>query len=126
MTDATRRLELDALLLCDYALTAQDGKLSAMGVFSQINVTRLPAVHGRCFVVAILEAESGRHDLTLQLISPSGAALLTRPEFHIEVPAGATTANIVADLQGLEVKEIGQHASSSGSATRSSAARRSW
>lgn len=110
MTDATRRLELDALLLCDYALTAQDGKLSAMGVFSQINVTRLPAVHGRCFVVAILEAESGRHDLTLQLISPSGAALLTRPpEFHIEVPAGATTANIVADLQGLEVKEIGRH-----------------
>jgi hypothetical protein len=31
------------------------------------------------------------------------------PEFHIEVPRGATTANIVADLQGLEVKEIGRH-----------------
>ena len=110
MTDSPRRFVLNALLLCDYALTAQDGKLSAMGIFSQINVSRLPAVHGRCFVVAILEADPGRHDLTLQLISPSGTPLLGRPpEFHIDVPLGATTANIVADLQGLEVSEIGRH-----------------
>jgi len=58
-------LELHSLLLCDYALTAQDGKISAIGIFSQINVAHLPAVHGRMFVVAILEAEPGRHDLQL-------------------------------------------------------------
>lgn len=103
-------LQLHTLMLCDYALTAQDGKLSAMGIFSQINVSRLPAVHGRAFVVAILEADAGRHELSLQLISPSGTPLLARPpQFRIQVPPGATTANIVADLQGLEIKEIGRH-----------------
>ncbi|HET9879204.1 MAG TPA: hypothetical protein VFQ81_07890 [Candidatus Limnocylindria bacterium] len=103
-------LQLHTLLLCDYALTAQDGKLSAMGIFSQINVSRLPAVHGRAFVVAILEADPGRHEMSLQLISPGGSPLLARPpQFRIQVPPGATTANIVADLQGLEIKEIGRH-----------------
>ena len=53
-------VELHTLLLCDYALTAQDGKISAIGVFSQINVARLPATHGRCFIVAILEATLAR------------------------------------------------------------------
>jgi hypothetical protein len=105
-----QRLELHALLLCDYALTAQDGKISAVGVFSQINVARLPAVHGRCFIVAMLEAEPGPHQLTINVVAPSGKPSLGRPPtLRIEVPANATTANIVADLKGMRLEEIGRH-----------------
>ena len=103
-------LQLHTLLLCDYALTAQDGKISAIGVFSQINVGRLPATHGRCFIVAILEASPGPHELTLQVVSPSGRPTLQQaPRLRIEVPANATTANIVADLKGMRIEEIGRH-----------------
>ncbi len=103
-------LELHALLLCDYALTAQDGKLSAVGIFSQINVATVPAVHGRFFVVAVLEADQGRHDIQIQVISPAGTPLLADPpRMQIDVPAATTTANIVAELNGLEVKELGRH-----------------
>jgi hypothetical protein len=103
-------LELHTLLLCDYALTAQDGKISAIGVFSQINVVRLPAAHGRCFIVAILEASSGTHELSFQVIGPSGKHTLQQaPRLRIEVPPGATSANIVADLKGMRLEEIGRH-----------------
>ena len=103
-------LQLHTLLLCDYALTAQDGKISAIGVFSQINVARLPAAHGRCFIVAILEASPGPHELTIQVMSPSGKpALQQAPKLRIEVPPNATTANIVADLKGMRIEEIGRH-----------------
>ncbi len=103
-------LQLHTLLLCDYALTAQDGKISAIGVFSQINVARLPATHGRCFIVAILEASPGPHELTLQVMSPSGKPTLQQaPRLRIEVPANATTANIVADLKGMRIEEIGRY-----------------
>jgi len=103
-------LELHTLLLCDYALTAQDGKISAVGVFSQINVGRLPATHGRCFIVAILEADPGPHELSIQVVSPSGRDTLTQaPRLRIEVPPTATTANIVADLKGMRLEEIGRH-----------------
>lgn len=103
-------LDLHSLLLCDYALTAKDGKISAVGIFSQINVGQLPAVHGRLFVVAVLEATPGSYPLQLQIVAPSGADVLPNPpRLQIEVPASATTANIVADLNGLEVREIGRH-----------------
>jgi len=103
-------LELHTLLLCDYALTAQDGKISAIGVFSQINLQRLPAAHGRCFIVAILEATPGPHELTFQVISPSGRPTLQQaPRLRIEVPANATTANIVAELKGMRLEEIGRY-----------------
>ena len=103
-------LDLHTLLLCDYALTAQDGKISAIGVFSQINVQRLPAAHGRCFIVAILEATPGPHELTFQVISPSGRATLQQaPRLRIEVPPNASTANIVAELKGMRLEEIGRY-----------------
>jgi hypothetical protein len=103
-------LALNALLLCDYAITAKDGKISAVGVFSQINVARLPALHGRCFIVAILEASSGPHDLSLQVVAPSGKhALQQAPRLRIEVPPSATSANIVAELKGMRLEEIGRH-----------------
>src|SRR5687767_9573893 len=103
-------LQLHTLLLCDYALTAQDGKISAIGVFSQINVARLPATHGRCFIVAILEASPGPHELTFQVVSPTGKPTLQNaPRLRIEVPPTATSANIVADLKGMRIEEIGRH-----------------
>jgi hypothetical protein len=103
-------LELHTLLLCDYALTAQDGKISAVGVFSQINIARLPATHGRCFIVAILEAAPGAHELSFQVISPNGKPTLQQaPRLRIEVPPTATTANIVADVKGMRLEEIGRH-----------------
>ena len=103
-------LQLHTLLMCDYAMTAQDGKISAIGVFSQINIARLPTTHGRCFIVAILEATPGTHELSIQVVGPSGKASLQQsPRLRIEVPANASTANIVADLKGMKIEEIGRH-----------------
>jgi hypothetical protein len=107
---ADTRLELHSLVICDYALTAQDGKISAIGIFGQITVGRLPSVHGRFFIVAVLEADPGIHQLNLQVVSPSGQPLLQRPPtLKMEVPPNTTTANIVADVKGLQVRELGRH-----------------
>ena len=107
---ADPRLELHSLLLCDHAITAQDGKVSAIGLFSQINVTRLPTTYGRLYIVAVLEADAGPHLVTLQVLSPAGEPLLARPpQMQLEVPPNATTANIVAELKGLQLRELGRH-----------------
>jgi hypothetical protein len=107
---ADPRLELHSLVICDHAITAQDGKISAIGIFGQITVSGLPSVHGRFFIVAILEADPGSHELTLQVISPSGQAMLPHPPtMRLEVPPNTTTANIVANMEGLQVRELGRH-----------------
>jgi hypothetical protein len=107
---ADPRLELHSLVICDHAITATDGKISAIGIFGQITVSRLPSVHGRFFIVAVLEADPGSYRLTLQVVAPSGQALLGRPPtMRLDVPPNTTTANIVADLKGLQVRELGRH-----------------
>jgi hypothetical protein len=107
---ADPRLELHSLVICDYAITAQDGKISAIGIFGGITVSGLPSVHGRFFIVAVLEADPGSHELTLQVISPSGQAMLPLPPtMRLDVPPNATTANIVANMEGLQVRELGRH-----------------
>ena len=104
------RIEVISLLLCDYAITSRDGKVSAMGIFSQINVHRLPVAHGRFFIVAILETDPGPHELHLQVVGPSGAVLLEQPpRLRIDVSRASSTANIVAELKGLRVNELGRH-----------------
>ncbi len=103
-------LQLHTLVLCDYALTAQDGKVSAIGIFSQVNVAKLPAVHPRLFIVAMMEAEAGSHSVTIQVVGPSGGQLLQRPpQLQMNVPDGAKSANVVADLKGLKIEELGRH-----------------
>ena len=107
---ADPRLDLHSLLLCDHAITAQDGKVSAIGLFSQINVSRLPTTYNRLYIVAVLEADTGEHQVTLQVVSPNGEPLLQRPpQMRLNVPPNATTANIVAELKGLQLKELGRH-----------------
>ena len=107
---ADPRLDLHSLLLCDHAITAQDGKVSAIGLFSQINVSRLPTTYARLFIVAVLEADSGEHQVTLQVVAPDGQPLLqSPPQMNLNVPPNATTANIVAELKGLQLKELGRH-----------------
>ena len=104
------RIELTTLLLCDYAMTSQDGKISAIGIFSQINVNRLPVSHPRLFIVAVLEAEPGPYEIRLQVVSPEGNQVLNNaPTLRIQVPPNASTANIVADLSGLQLAELGRH-----------------
>lgn len=107
---ADPRLELHSLLLCDHAITAQDGKVSAIGLFSQINVARLPTTYARLFIVAVLEADPGEHQVSLQVAAPGGQPLLQRPpQMRLNVPPNASTANIVAELKGLQLRELGQH-----------------
>ncbi len=110
----TKRLKKDGTVvdvsLAVSPITSRDGKVSAVGIFSQINVHRLPVAHGRFFIVAVLEADPGQHDLHLQVVAPSGENVLQQPpRLRIEVSHAATTANIVADLKGLRITELGRH-----------------
>jgi hypothetical protein len=97
-----------AALLCDYALTSDDGKLSLVGVFSNINFPSLPNAYARFFVVLILTLEAGDHALRLGILDPSGQQMLPDPpqvDVRVEVP-GADT-NLVVDFNNLPFNRAG-------------------
>jgi hypothetical protein len=99
-----------AALLCDYALTSDDGKLSAMGIFSNINFPALPNAYPRFFVVIILALDRGRHSVRIGIVDPIGQQVLPDPpqvEVEVEMP-GADT-NLVIDFNNLPFGRAGIH-----------------
>ena len=99
-----------AALLCDYALTSDDGKLSALGIFSNINFPSLPNAYPRFFVVIIVALDSGMHRVRLGIVDPIGQQILTDPpsvDVRVELP-GADT-NLVIDFNNLPFNRGGIH-----------------
>ncbi len=101
---------IKAALLCDYALTSDDGKLSAMGIFSNINFSSLPNAYPRFFVVIILTLDSGTHPVRIGIVDPVGQQILPEPprvDVEVELP-GADT-NLVIDFNNLPFNRAGIH-----------------
>jgi hypothetical protein len=99
-----------AALLCDYALTSDDGKLSAVGIFTSMNFSSLPNTYPRFFVVITITLESGTHRVRLGIVDPMGQQILPDPP-EVDVPvelAGADT-NLVIDFNNLLFQRAGIH-----------------
>ena len=62
-------------VICDYALISSDNKLSVMGIFHEINVRELPAVHPAFFVVLQWLGGIGRHEEKITIVDPRGREL---------------------------------------------------
>ncbi len=96
-------------LLCDYALTSQDGKLSVLGIFSQINLGTLPGASPPFFVVVILTLDAGTYAVRFGIADPSGQQILPEPPppFDVEVEMPGTDTNLVIQLNNLPLNRAG-------------------
>ncbi|CAN5267438.1 hypothetical protein BH23GEM2_BH23GEM2_14810 [soil metagenome] len=66
--------------LCDYALVSKEGKLSVLGIFSNIVVRNLPATHPSAYLAFELEFNHAEMNqpvpLRIELVDADGAKLL--------------------------------------------------
>jgi hypothetical protein len=99
---------IKAGLLCDYALTSDDGKLSMLGIFGNISFPSLPNAYPRFFVVIVISLDRGTHALRLGIVDPSGQQILPEPptvEVRVEAPGSDT--NLVIDFNNLPFNRSG-------------------
>ena len=101
---------IKAALLCDYALTSQDGKLSVMGIFGNINFPTLPNAYPRFFVVIIVALDKGAHDVRIGILDPGGQQLLPeQPQVQVNVEVSGADTNLVIDFNNLPFNRSGIH-----------------
>ncbi len=101
------RLTLRLGALCDHALIGQDGKLSLIGIFDHIGVTRLPAQHPRFFVVIVLQGNAVEPQVEMELIGPDGATMM-REAIPIDPAAIAQgSGNLLAEVNMLSLEQPG-------------------
>jgi len=103
------KVSTELITLCDYALNSKDGKLSIMGIFDRIFVKQLPAKYPRFFIVVVLNGNStSKHDLSLQLTSPTGKTILPKKEVSVGFGVNGK-ANLITDITNLTLPEIGEY-----------------
>ena len=96
-------MEVDLALLCDAATVDGSGKLNILGVFDRLNVSALPARHGRMALVLRFTgdvSEAGEHDLGISLRDPEGGEVI-RADGKIQVGAGRGAAG-----EGIRVPQV--------------------
>lgn len=73
-------MKIDFALVCDYAIVDQYGKLSVLGIFQHIWVSRFPAMHPRLHFVMRLKGrrtEIGQHGVKIRLAGEADQELMT-------------------------------------------------
>ncbi len=108
-------MEIEAFLLCD-AATEQQGKLNILGAFDNYWVRQMPARIPQCAVVSRVrfeKIEQGSHSVKIQIIDEDGQNIAPKLEGNISVfptpGMDSTVANIILNIQGLEIKKFGRY-----------------
>lgn len=97
-------------LLCDYALRSQDGKLSAIGIFSHIGVSELPGAAPPFFVALTLALDRGEHQVRFGLLDPMGQEILPDPPvFDVDVEMPGIDTELMLQFNGIPLSRPGIH-----------------
>jgi len=109
-------MHVEIFTLCDAAADYQ-GRLSILGVFDTIFAPQLPAAHPQCAValrIRFSRVEAGRHRLTLHIVDDDANMVIPplQGEFEIQLKPNdrQATANLVLNLQGLQLLKYGEYA----------------
>lgn len=109
-------MEVIYLLAADYANTTHDSKLNVMGIFGQIRYPQFPVHHPQMHFVALISYEledyNANHELTVKLIDPEGADILSvsgpisvQPDKDGRMP----DLNVILPLNNVKFEKPGRH-----------------
>ena len=107
--------------ICDYATVSREGKLSVLGIFTNINAAKFPATHPQMYLAFDLEMKAVEADreiaLEIHLVDADGEKLFElKGTVQFKGPAGVKakpgvsvrTSQIMA-MNGLTFKRPGAH-----------------
>ncbi|OPX85511.1 MAG: hypothetical protein A4E53_03505 [Pelotomaculum sp. PtaB.Bin104] len=95
-------LEVKNAFFCDAAIADSSGKVSVLGIFTNINAKQFPAKHPNMTLVAIIEGhriEAGLHQIKIDIVDSDGHNIVKPIEGTFEIAPNRTTANFILSLQ---------------------------
>lgn len=100
----------NAMLIADNAIREEGtGKISLIGIFANIYIITLPALHGSLCVYVNLGDAEGHYKLRLELVQTSGMRVIGRGEAQMEARDRMRPGEIVFELHGLLFDQAGRY-----------------
>ncbi|MGA2159194.1 MAG: hypothetical protein WB588_02380 [Dehalococcoidia bacterium] len=86
-------MEVNTLLVADYANVAERGKLNVMGIFQEIGAPKFPARHPQMYLIVGMLASPSEYDskrnLTVKLINADATEEIMKFSQEFDVPHGS-------------------------------------
>lgn len=102
------KLKIELIAIADYTLTAEDKKLSVIGIFDKIFLKALPAAHPRLsFVVTLVGEPREEEKLVLRVTSPLGKDVF-RADANVTLGENGK-ANMVSNFEGFPFESAGAY-----------------
>ena len=108
-------MRIEIFALCD-AATADFGKLSMLGVFDTIWVTKTPAVHPQCAIALrarFERIEIGGHRVAVNFVDIDGKNVIPPSQGVITInfpeEESSGSANLILNIQGLKLDKLGEY-----------------
>ena len=109
-------MNIELALLADYAAVANDGKLSAAGIFDRLAPPQMPWQHPTMYValrVHVHPGEEGDHEIKIRLVDADGKEIValgadvTASDMD---PLEGSHVQLVLSLNNVPFKAFGRHA----------------
>ena len=78
-------IELENLVICENAILAQEGKVSLINIFSNINSSSFPAIHPKLVIFTVISGDSGRHTEKIEIVSTSDNQTIAFVESQVDI-----------------------------------------
>lgn len=95
-------MEVKNAFFCDAAIADSSGKVSVLGIFTNINSKQFPVKHPNMALVAIIEGhriEAGQHQIKIEFVDSDGHNIIPSMQGTFKIAPGSTTANFILNLQ---------------------------
>lgn len=104
------KLRSDLIALCDYAIVDQQGKLSVLGIFNQLNVVKFPGGLPKFyFVASILGEPFTSYTVTFKAHEENSSKLIANKDGHLQTGASGRT-NLIIDVVNVAFEKVGNYA----------------
>ena len=103
-----KKLELELLIISDYASVSKEGKISIMGIFDKVNIKKLPARHGQMYLVAVIKGEPwSEHKIEVEITDPLGKRIGGSKADSKFGDSGKT--NFISSIPGMPITRRGKY-----------------
>ena len=97
-------MEVVNAFFCDAAIIDGAGKVSVLGIFTNISTGEFPTTHAQMTLVAIIEGQPkdvGQHNLIIDFVDKDGEQFLPKLEGIFELTSSKINHSLILNLQGV-------------------------
>jgi len=105
------KITIEFAHICENVIVAQNGNLSIINIFNQINAKSFPAIHSNLTVVVGAGGEEGEYEVNIQIINTQDYKLISslKAPIKMKIPKSPAQGRLFVNFSPLVIPSDGYY-----------------